>query len=225
MLVHVGAAVLGVAAQAKLIYVGNSQVLPRRAAMGIVAVRAGDLSFLQRMVIRQAHLRALRLMALQARLVDLPPRREPHRAFRLQSLRERNATGSRGVESQASGSSSLGCLGVNLMTFGASDVFRRVCSSHPVADRCILHMATQANAVGPLGRTRAKADDFGNVSAPFHVQASGTVAILAFDPLQGVKGMPEIAGNVTVTLHTSVRPDPRGPCNLHILRKGANPIR
>lgn len=50
------------------------------------------------------------------------------------------------------------------------------------------------------------------------------VAILAFNPSLGVKGVPEIVGYGGVALDARLRPDPRGARDFHILRKGAIPI-
>jgi hypothetical protein len=60
-------------------------------------------------------------------------------------------------------------------------------------------MATQADAIGLVGWPRAKTNDLGHITVALLVQAAGPVAVLAFDPLLVVEGVPEIAGRIIVT--------------------------
>jgi hypothetical protein len=72
MLVSERAAVLRVASQAQLIDICGAQIVACGAAMCVVAIHAFHLPFAQRVMVRQAHLSTLSLMAAQAGIVRLP---------------------------------------------------------------------------------------------------------------------------------------------------------
>jgi len=163
-------------------------------------------------------------MALHAGFIHRGPPVQHHTTFRHEFLNERRMARGGSVEIHAEHRRALGGYGVDLVTVRASNVVRLVRARHPVSDSRILDVAAQANAVGILDRLGAKSNDLGHVPFALLVQASGAVAVLAFHPLLGMKRVPEIIGNVGMTLHTRFRPYPRGACNLHVFRKGANPI-
>src|ERR1700687_517861 len=74
MLVGERSPILRVTTQTELVGICHPQVVPRSSTMRIVAVRATHLSFPQRVMVRQAHLRTLGLMTSQASIIGLPAR-------------------------------------------------------------------------------------------------------------------------------------------------------
>jgi hypothetical protein len=88
---------------------------------------------------------------------------------------------------------------MNLVALDASNPIGRVSAGDKVAHFLMLNMATQTGSVGLLGGTGPKTNDLCEVVVVRHAQASWTVAVLAFDPLLGVKSMPEIAAQIGVT--------------------------
>jgi len=74
MLVGIRSAILSVTAQAKLVGVCHAQIIASWTAVRVVTVPTTHLSFTKWVMVRQAHLSALRLMTFQAGLVCLPGR-------------------------------------------------------------------------------------------------------------------------------------------------------
>ena len=85
------------------------------------------------------------------------------------------------------------------MAIHATNFVGSVRPCHPVANFLIPRVTTQADAVSVRGGTISKGDDFGNVPAALHVQAAGTVALLAFHALLGMIRMPKILSDVGMT--------------------------
>jgi hypothetical protein len=160
-------------------------------------------------------------MALQASIVDLPPRREPGVAFRGHPSEGRDTAGTHRVEWQAC-RGSLGLPGVDLMAFDAFDMVRSMSSAQPVAHLLTLGMATQAGTVGFLSPARTKADDLGRVSS-LRMQAGGTVAIFAIYSLLGVEGVPVSSADCRVAAYACIRPNAGGARNLRVFRERTDP--
>jgi len=224
MLVHEWPTVLRVAAQAELIGIGHPQVVARRTTVWVMAIHAVHLSFAQRVVVRELHLGALGLMALQATFGHRGSPLQHHAAFRHKFLNERGMARGGSLNIHTAHRRALGGYRVDLVTVRASNAVRLVGAGQPVSDPRILDMATQANAVGIFNRPDAKSNDLGHVAIASLVQASRAVAVLALHPLLGMKRVPEIVSNMVMTLHTRFRPYARGACNLHVFRKGVNTI-
>jgi hypothetical protein len=163
-------------------------------------------------------------MALQAGFIHRGPPVQHHATFWYEFLNERGMARRGSLEIHAKNRLAFSGYGVDLVAVGASNAVRLVGTTQPVPDAGVLHMATQTNAVGILRRLGAKSDDLGHVPATACVQTSGAVTVLALQPLLGMKRVPEIIGDGGMTLHTRIRPNARGACNLHVFRKGANRI-
>src|ERR1035437_269451 len=86
MLVGEGSSILRVTTQTELVGICHPQIVPRNSTMRIVAVCATHLSFPQRVMVRQAHLPALGLVAPQASIIRLPARLHHYLRFRDQVL-------------------------------------------------------------------------------------------------------------------------------------------
>lgn len=197
MLIGKGPAILGMTLQAKLIDVRRPQIVSGRAAMRIVTIRAAHLSFAQRVMVRQAHFTALRLVTFQASIVGLPPWLYECFRFRYKVLDVGDPSGSRHVDESVRSDSVLG-VGVRLMTIDAANPVGGMGASHPVAEFLITCVAAKANAISLHSRTLAERNDLSNVSAAIHVQAARAVTLLALYALLRVKGMPEILSDVRV---------------------------
>jgi hypothetical protein len=104
------------------------------------------------------------------------------------------------------------------MAIHATNFVGSVRPCHPVANFLIPRVTTQADAVSVRGGTISKGDDFGNVPAALHVQAAGTVALLAFHALLGMIRMPKILSDVGMTRSACFGPHRGRPWDLHVLR-------
>ena len=88
---------------------------------------------------------------------------------------------------------------VNLVAIHAAKMIDRVRAADPMPKFFTLSVATEANTVCFHRRALAKRDDLSYITSAFHMQAAGSVAILAFHALLRVKGMPEIFAHRFVT--------------------------
>src|SRR5437016_4504191 len=124
------------------------------------------------MVVREATLSALRLVALEAGFVDLQPRGKLSAGFRCEPPDGWSCAGTSGVKTKTRQFGALGRLAVDLVAVDASHMVRGVRSALPVAHGFTLRMATEADAVRLLRAARTKADDLAGVSLR-RVQAGG----------------------------------------------------
>lgn len=196
MLVGERSAILRVATQTELIHVCGLEISSRRAAMGIVAVRAFHLSFAQRMVVGHAHLSALGLVAPEAGIIRLPERLHDGLCFWDHIFHVGELRLGHDIQTGARIRIAFGAVSVGLMAVGTTQLIGGVRPHRPVADLCIMGVATQTHAVGVMRRALLERDDLRNISAALDVQAARTVTLLALDTLLGMKGMPEIFGDV-----------------------------
>jgi hypothetical protein len=210
------------AAEAELVSIRHAQIVAGGATVRIVAVCTTHLSFSKRMVVRQTHLAAFGLVAPQASIICLPARLHHHFGFRNQVLHVGHAARChhiRGHKEIGFGFGiSLCLIAVSLMAIYAANFVGSMRPCHPVANFLISRVTTQADAITFRGGTMAKGDDLGNVAAALHVQAAGTVALLAFHALLGMKRMPKILSDVGMTCSACVGSHRGRPWNLHVLR-------
>ena len=232
MLVGEWATILRMAAQTELITIRRTQIVAGRASVGVMAICATHLPFPQRMVVRQAHLAALGLVTAQASIIRLPARLHDHFGLRDQTLHCSFTTGSRHVyESLGLGSNvgssfgpGFGAVVVSLMAINATDLVGSMPAGQPVADFRIPYMTTQTRTIGIVGGTLTEGNDLGDISAAFHMQAAGTMALLTLNSLLRMEGVPELFGDVGVTRGARFRPHGCSSGNLNVLRERGNPV-
>jgi len=135
VLIGKGPLILGMALEAELVCIRRGQIVARTAAMGIVAIHAGHLAFADRVMIGQAALCLLFLMALQALVV------------------QRGA----GLQRPPLSAASFGSM--DRMTAAAFEALCGMSAGKPVPHVIGLGVAAQAGTVGLFGRAILKADD------------------------------------------------------------------
>ena len=217
MLVGKRATILCVAAQTELIHVRRPQIVARRATVRIVAIGTTHFSFAQRMMIGHADLRAFSLVTLQASIVRLPAGLHHGFGFGDQILHIAYAAGSHHIHKSCTWRASFCTVIVGLMAVNAANLVGSVRTCHPVANSFISRMTTQTHAVCVGSRALTERDDLGNITATLHVQAAGTVALLAFDALLGMKGVPEVFRDVGVAGGAGFRAHRSRALNLDVL--------
>jgi len=193
--------------------------------MRVVAIRTTHFPFTQRMVIRQAHLAALACVTLQASIVRHLSGLHNHLGLRHHILDQVDTPGIHLVKGLLARGTGLCAIGVSLMAISAADFVGSVRSCRPVPNSSIMDVAAQADTVGRVRWSGAETDNLGYVPVAVHMQAAGPVAILAFDPLLGVEGMPKALGYVGVTCRARISTNPRGARDFSVFRKGAAPRR
>jgi hypothetical protein len=170
-------------------------------------------------------LAALAGVTLQASIIRHLPGLDNHLGLRHDILDQVDTPGIHLVEGLSARETGLCAISVSLMAIGAADLVGSVRSCRPVPNSRIMDVAAQADTVGRVRWSRAETDDLGYVPVALHMQAAGSVAILAFDPLLGVEGMPKALGYVGVTFRARISTNPRGARDLSVFRKGAAPRR
>ena len=108
-------------------------------------------------------------------------------------------------------------VAVNLMAIYAANFVGSMRPCHRVANFSSRACNSGRRRYLPR-RNDGERDDLGNVAAALHVQAAGTVALLAFDALLGMKRTPKILSDVGMTRSACFGHIGVAPGNLHVLR-------
>jgi hypothetical protein len=224
MLVHERTAVLCVAAKTKLSNVRGLQIFARNASVRIVAIDAGHLPFAKRMMVGQAGLCSLFLVALQTGFIGLSARPERYAAFRSERLHQRGTPASRRIKGVVSFGCCLETFAVDLVALSAADTVHRVGAGGPVTHLRVLGMTTEADAIRVPRRSLAEADDLAFVATAFHVKTAVSVAVFAFDSLLGMKGVTISHGVLGVTGGAHFGARAGRACDFDILSVGFEPV-
>lgn len=219
MLISEWTTILRVATEAELIGICRTQIVSTRASMWIVAVGTTHLSFAQRVMVRQAHLPAFSLVTLQTGVICLPARLHDGLGFGHQVLHIFRLALSRDISNEVKARVCLALCVVRmgLMAVNTADSIGGVRSRCPVANSLIPGVTTQTHAIRFRRRSFLERDNFRNISAPFDVQASQTVALLALDALLRMKGMAIIFRDVGMAGRASIRSRRSSTRNLCVL--------
>lgn len=212
------------AAKAKLVGARRPQVVAAHSAMRIVAVGAAHLALAQRVMIRQAHLPALGLMALQANVIGLPLRLNEGLGFRHEIFYRRDVALSHQIKTHIRCGVLLDSVIVGLMAIGTAHLIRGMRPGHPVANSFITGMAAQASAVSVGGGPFSEGDDLGDVSSTLNVQAARAMALLAFDALLRMERVAKVLGYVHMASSTGLGPNGFRAGYFHELGEGRNRV-
>ena len=221
MLVGKGSAILGMTAQTEPVGIRHAQIISRGSAMRIVAICTTHLSFPQRVMVRQAHLTALSLVAPQTSIVGLPARLHDGFGFRDQVLNVTHSRWGHHVQTAVVFRVALRTVVVRLVAIRATQLVGGVPSGRPIAQVRIACVTTQTDSVGVMRGTLPERDDFGNIAAPLHMQTSGTVALLALHSLLEMEGVPIVFAYFGMTRNTRITARGSSSGDLRILRKGS----
>ena len=164
VLVSKGAAILCVTTQTQLIGIGCSQIVSTWASVRVVAIGATHFSFAQRVMVRQTHLAAFRLVAPQAGIVRLPTRLHHYLGFRNHVLDVFGVAQTHQVQARLAFRFAILAIGVCLMAIRAADTIRRMRSRDPIPNVRIAGVATQTDAIGIIRGTLLEGDDLGDIS-------------------------------------------------------------
>ena len=197
MLVSEGTAILCVAAQAKLVHVRRAQVMSRSSSVRVVAIGTTHFAFAQRVVVRHAHLRTLRLMTAQTSFVRHRARLNEDVGLRRDEVSILCIAG-RCVEGGIAVPHNLHRVGMNLVAIDAANLVRSVRAACPVPGALVSSVATQADAVRVCCGALLKGDNFGGVSSAIDVEAAIAVALLASHALLRVIRMLKILSDIRV---------------------------
>ncbi len=177
MLVGKRATILCMAAEAELVGIRQAQIVAGGATVRIVAVCTTHLSFPKRMVVRQTHLAAFRLVAPQASIICLPARLHHHFGFRNQFLHVGHAARSHHIRGHKEIGFGFGislCLvAVSLMAIYAANFVGSMPALPSSSEFSHLARDNSGRRRYLPRRNDGKGDDLGNVAAALHVQAAG----------------------------------------------------
>lgn len=128
MLIGKRSPILRMATQAELIRICRAQIVSGGPSMWIVAIGATHLPFAQRMMVRQTHLAALRLVAPQAGIIGLPAWLHDRLGFWNHALYVFDSawTGNVSDEAEARVRFALCVISVRLMAINTADSIRGV---------------------------------------------------------------------------------------------------
>src|ERR1035441_10535148 len=195
------------AAETKVVRIGQLQIITGAAAVRIVTIRAAHLGFANRVVVRKIGFGILLLVAPQAVFIHLPARLD----------RSRNAGGL-----AAELATRLAArLAMNGVAVAALHVLRLVRARKPIANMVRFRVAAQADTVRLFWGTVAEADDlifrFGRISTRRYVQTARPVALFARNLLHRVRAPAKALGEVGVTSSALFRPRPLRSGEFHEL--------
>jgi len=209
MLVGEWPAILRMAAQTELIGIGRAQVVGRRASVRIVAIHATHLAFAQRVMVRHAELRLLRLVTLETGLVGHRTRLNHGIGLRRDRCRIARAVRG-GVEPGLAIVRLLRAAGVDLVAIDATNPVRRMHAARPVLGAFVLCVATQAHSVGVRRGAILERNDFGCIPSAIDVETAIAMALLALDPLLRVIRVLEVFSDFRMASGAGFRSNRRG---------------